>query len=110
MITGPGAELERFMAECFTQDKELYLDFTKLIPAPDGADRDWAREHWGTASWALPQERIDAIKSAAEPLSEELRGVRGLLGFDLMPGTTFDQAKEIAAYMEKHIKSITLTP
>jgi len=47
---------------------------------------------------------------AAEPLSEELRGVRGLLGFDLMPGTTFDQAKEIAAYMEKHIKSITLTP
>lgn len=51
-ITGAGDELDRFMAECFTQDKELYLDFTKLIPSPEGADRDWAREHWGTASCA----------------------------------------------------------
>ena len=34
-ITSPEAELERFMAECFTRDAtELRFDFDKLIPMP----------------------------------------------------------------------------
>jgi hypothetical protein len=33
----------------------------------------------------------------------------GTLGFDLVDGTTGEQAKEIADYMSKHIKSLSLT-
>jgi hypothetical protein len=34
-ITGPEAELERFMEECFSEGENgLYLDFNKLLPMP----------------------------------------------------------------------------
>ena len=43
---------------------------------------------------------------------EELRGnlaVKGLLGLDLREGTTLDQAKEIAGYLNEHVRCVTLT-
>jgi hypothetical protein len=33
-----------------------------------------------------------------------------LLGFDLAPGTTLEQAHEIAAYMRRHISGLHLSP
>jgi hypothetical protein len=35
--------------------------------------------------------------------------IGGTLGFDLTVGTTFEEAKEIAAYMRKHIRGLALT-
>jgi hypothetical protein len=34
----------------------------------------------------------------------------GMLGFDLAPGTTLEQAHEIAAFMRKHIAGLSFTP
>ena len=45
----------------------------------------------------------------AEQLSGEMPNLRGTIGFDLAPGTTLDQAKEIAEYMREHIRGLALT-
>ena len=46
-----------------------------------------------------------------EPHSDRLKvlGTDGFIGFDLKPGTTFDQAREIAQYLNQHIECITCT-
>ena len=44
---------------------------------------------------------------AAEQLAGDKLVLPGLIGFDLAPGTTFEQAKEIADYMRKHIHDLT---
>jgi hypothetical protein len=46
---------------------------------------------------------------AAEQLAGDKLMLPGLIGFDLAPGTTFEQAKEIADYMRKHIRGIHYT-
>jgi hypothetical protein len=48
---------------------------------------------------------------AAEPAGtfEGLEGFGGDLGFDLQPNTTYEQAQDIAKYLNRHIAAITLT-
>jgi hypothetical protein len=49
---------------------------------------------------------------ALEPLERELSGEglpRGIFGFDLPVGTTYDQAKETARYLDKHLAKFTFT-
>ena len=46
---------------------------------------------------------------AAEQLPGDKLVLPGLIGFDLAPGTTFEQAKEIADYMRKHIRGMHYT-
>ena len=41
--------------------------------------------------------------------AEQLTG-GGLICFDLVPGTTIDQAQELARHMRKHIRGITTLP
>ena len=41
--------------------------------------------------------------------AEQLTG-GGLICFDLVPGTTMDQAHELASHMRKHIRGITTLP
>ena len=57
------------------------------------------------------KESTDGTPSiAAEPTEGTMRGVgRSVVGFDLATGTTLDAAKEIAAYMRKHIRGINFT-
>jgi hypothetical protein len=45
---------------------------------------------------------------AAEPTSD-IAEARGVFGFELAPGTTLDDAAEIAKFMRKHIQGITVT-
>jgi hypothetical protein len=45
----------------------------------------------------------------AEPTAD-MKNVRGLIGFDLKPGTTLEQAREIAKYMRQHIRGINHGP
>jgi hypothetical protein len=45
---------------------------------------------------------------AAEPLSGETV-FKGLVGFDLASDATLEQAKELAAYMRKHIRGMNST-
>ena len=49
------------------------------------------------------------VAKAAEQLAGDKLVLPGLIGFDLAPGTTFEQAKEIADYMRKHIRGIHYT-
>lgn len=44
-----------------------------------------------------PEDRLPAL------------GKDGFVGFDLKPGTTHQQAKDIAEFLNKHIESITCT-
>jgi hypothetical protein len=44
----------------------------------------------------------------AEPTSQ-MPGFRGLIGLDLKPGTTLEQAKEVAKYLRQHIRGLSLT-
>ena len=48
-----------------------------------------------------------------DPLNDtdrlEILGNHSFLGFDLKPGTTKDQAWEIARYLDEHIEFITCT-
>jgi hypothetical protein len=46
-----------------------------------------------------------------EPRTERLKilGRDGFIGFDLKSGTTFEQARLIAEYLNQHIDSITCT-
>ena len=45
---------------------------------------------------------------AAEPNSD-IADTRGLISFELAPGTTLDDAAEVVAFMQKHIRGITVT-
>ena len=45
---------------------------------------------------------------AAEPNSD-IAGTRGLISFELAPGTTLDDAAEVAAFVQKQIRGITVT-
>lgn len=45
----------------------------------------------------------------AEPTEGELAGLDGMLGFELLPGTTLDQAREIAEYLNDRLVAITYT-
>lgn len=45
----------------------------------------------------------------AEPTAE-LAGFRGLIGFDLKPGTHLETAEILASLMRKHIRGLSLTP
>ena len=45
----------------------------------------------------------------AEPTEGELAGLDGMLGFELLPGTTLDQAKEIADYLNDRLGAIIYT-
>jgi hypothetical protein len=56
------------------------------------------KEHSSGISWI-----------AAEQLSGEMASINGLIGFDLVPGTTLDQATEIAKYLRQHIRGLSLT-
>lgn len=47
---------------------------------------------------------------AAEPLGRDMPSLRGLLGFDLVPGTTLEQARGFAKYMRENIRGLSLTP
>jgi hypothetical protein len=47
---------------------------------------------------------------AAEPLGGDMPSLRGLLGFDLAPGTTLEQAHSLAKYMRENIRGLSLTP
>jgi hypothetical protein len=44
---------------------------------------------------------------AAEPNSD-IATARGLIGFELAPETTLDDAAEIAKFMRKHLRGITV--
>jgi hypothetical protein len=45
-----------------------------------------------------------------EPRSENLRLLdRGFLSFDLLEGTSYEQAQEIAGYMSRHLRSLAYT-
>jgi hypothetical protein len=46
---------------------------------------------------------------AAEPAGDELKGLYGLLGFELEEGTTIEDAMRIAELMNNRITSLTLT-
>lgn len=49
---------------------------------------------------------------ATEPVDGDLAvltPVKGFLGFDLRTGTTFEQAEEIAKFMNEHIEAISCT-
>jgi hypothetical protein len=46
---------------------------------------------------------------AAELAGMRLTGLAGLLGFDLLPGTTLEQAHEVAALMNAKISAVTIT-
>jgi hypothetical protein len=53
----------------------------------------------------------DRVFIAAEPAGAELTAltaISGHLHFDLAPGTTLDQAREIANYLNSNIASIAL--
>jgi hypothetical protein len=45
---------------------------------------------------------------AFEPAGSRLTSVKGLLGFDLEDGATFNDAKDIARYMNDHIGALSL--
>ncbi len=46
-----------------------------------------------------------------EPRTANLKilGKGGFIGFDLRPGTTFEQARQVAEYLDRHIECITCT-
>jgi hypothetical protein len=46
---------------------------------------------------------------AAEPVGDTVKGLYGLLGFDLEEGTTFEEALRFADLMNNRITSLTLT-
>lgn len=46
---------------------------------------------------------------AIEPLSGDMRDLKGSLGFDLAGGTSLEAAREVASFLRHHIKSLTLT-
>ena len=46
----------------------------------------------------------------AEQISGDMPSLRGLLGFDLEPGTTLQEAGELASHMRKHIRGLSLSP
>ena len=46
---------------------------------------------------------------AAEPAGKSLVTLPGLLAFELGPGTTYDDAKTVASFMNLHIAGITHT-
>jgi hypothetical protein len=45
---------------------------------------------------------------AAEQLEDGMPSLVGQLGFDLRPGTTFDQAKDIAKYLRERVVGLSL--
>jgi hypothetical protein len=45
----------------------------------------------------------------AEPTEGELAGLDGMLGFELLPGTTLAQAREIAEYLNDRLSAIIYT-
>ena len=45
---------------------------------------------------------------AAEPTSD-MPNAPGLIGFDLAPGATLEQAQDIARFMRQHIRGISVT-
>jgi hypothetical protein len=54
----------------------------------------------------------------ADPLGEpsivaepefEVAGLSGQIGFDLTPGTSLEQAKDVAEFMREHIRGISVT-
>jgi hypothetical protein len=47
---------------------------------------------------------------AVEQVSGDKPVLPGLLGFDLMPSTSLEQATEIASYLRKHIRGLMITP
>jgi hypothetical protein len=57
----------------------------------------------------------DIQRSAVDPCARRqvngtrLTGLAGLLGFDLLPGTTLEQAHEVAALMNAKISAVTIT-
>ena len=51
-------------------------------------------------AWIVTEPRRDGLK---------ILGKNGFIGFDLRPGTTFEQARQIAEYLNHHIDSITCT-
>jgi hypothetical protein len=50
----------------------------------------------------------DRVFLVAEPAGAELKGLAAMLGFDLAPGTTIEQAHELAAAMNATIVAVTL--
>jgi hypothetical protein len=46
---------------------------------------------------------------AAEPAGDTLKGLYGLLGFNLEEDTTLEEATRIADFMNSNIRSLTLT-
>ena len=44
-----------------------------------------------------------------DPIEGNLDAVDGFLGFELVSGTSYEKAKEIAKYMSDHIEFITCT-
>ena len=44
----------------------------------------------------------------AEPTSD-VPGMKGLIGFDLKPGTTLDAANDLARIMRQHIRGLSIT-
>jgi hypothetical protein len=46
---------------------------------------------------------------AAEPAGDSLTSLPGLLGFELRPGSTYEDAKTVASFMNLHIAGITHT-
>ena len=46
---------------------------------------------------------------AAEPAGKSLVTLPGLLAFELSPGTTYDDAKTVASFMNLHIAGINHT-
>jgi hypothetical protein len=55
------------------------------------------------------REGTNAPFISAEPAGDALRGLTGLLSFDLAPGTTIEQAQEIAAFMNARISALAIT-
>jgi hypothetical protein len=57
------------------------------------------KEYSGGATWVMFEPRKDDVT----PLS------RGFLGFDLVDGTSYEDAHKIADYLNEHIKEVTYT-
>ena len=46
---------------------------------------------------------------AAETAGKSLVSLPGQLGFELKPGSTYEDAKMVAAFMNRHVRGITHT-
>jgi hypothetical protein len=62
----------------------------------------------GEFTFVVKEGSEDQASIVAEPTSD-MPNAPGLIGFDLVPGTTFEQAQDIASFMRQFIRGISVT-